>query len=65
MKDSHDLYVCMDWDFDKGVEDVLFLRLGTLPTIHGGYTADCYVGLMLEKMVDEGDQPCFQRVGRW
>jgi hypothetical protein len=65
MESEHNLYVCLDREADKASQEVLYLRLGSLNTRHGGYEADSYIGLILEKTTDERSQQCFKRIGRW
>jgi Heterokaryon incompatibility protein (HET) len=65
MESEHNFYVCLDREADKAAQEVQYLRLGSLHTSNGGYDADAYIGLVLEKTTDERFQPCFKRIGRW
>jgi hypothetical protein len=65
MESEYNIYVGLDRDADKASQDVLYPRLGSLKTRHGGYNADSCIGLILEEKIDETLQPCFKRIGRW
>ncbi|PQE23603.1 heterokaryon incompatibility protein [Rutstroemia sp. NJR-2017a BVV2] len=65
IESEHNFYIGLDRGADEAPQEVIYLRLGSLRTHHGGYDADSYIGLILEETTDEGLQPCFKRIGRW
>ncbi|KAH8773868.1 heterokaryon incompatibility protein-domain-containing protein [Hyaloscypha sp. PMI_1271] len=65
MESEHKLYVSVDRDADKHVNEFVVIRLGMMDTGHGGYDAQVYFGLVLKEVTEELSQQLFRRVGRW
>lgn len=63
MESEHNFYVCLDRGAHKAAQEVLYLRLGSVHTLHGDYPADAYIGLILEETTDKHFQLCFKRIG--
>lgn len=65
MESEHKIYVSIDRDTDKNLDEVIFVRLGMMDTGHGGYEGQVYFGLILEEINNRLSRQFFRRVGRW